>query len=100
VTEESLAFEVIREVVGEGGDFLSHPHTIEHFRRELSESDLLLRVRREIWMQQGGLSFTQRARQKLSDLLRQQKPSLLTDQQLKDLRKLERRRLNELCVES
>ena len=39
VTEDTLALDTIEEV-GPGGDFISLPHTVEHFRQELWISDV------------------------------------------------------------
>ncbi len=42
VDQETLAREVI-QTVGPGGHFLNEPHTVKHFRKELSRSELLTR---------------------------------------------------------
>ena len=49
VSEDTLALDVI-EAVGPGGEFLTHPHTLEHFR-EVWYPDLLYRGGAEAWDQ-------------------------------------------------
>ncbi len=92
VDEESLAFDVIRDVVEGGQDFLSHDHTMAHFR-ELSESNLLARTRRETWQAQGSTSLADRAAQKVTEILAAPPSSTLSDAQRRELQAIERRAL-------
>jgi len=65
---ESLALEVIHEV-GPGGNYLTHDHTIEHFRRYW-QPDLFTRQRFAAWQEEGSRTLGQRVREKTVDLLR------------------------------
>jgi len=93
VDDESLAYEVIRDHVENGEDFLGHDHTLAHFRSELSESPLLARTRREAWEAGGSTTLAERARQRVEDILAGAPPQHLSDQQTKDLMAIEQREL-------
>jgi len=91
VNDDALAYEAIRDVVESGEEFISHDHTLANFRRELSNSPLLNRVRRQDWEKGGSTSFSARARQKVADILAAPAKPCLTDQQAKDIAKVEQR---------
>ncbi|MFH1007798.1 MAG: trimethylamine methyltransferase family protein [Candidatus Latescibacterota bacterium] len=76
---EHLALDVIREV-GFDGDFLSHDHTLDHYREELSTSELANRNRRGTWEQDGRKSIEQRAQEKVKKLLAVEKECVTGDQ--------------------
>jgi len=48
-----------------GGHFLNEPHTVKHFRRELSRSDLLTRQPYETWKAEGGKDMGQRIQDRI-----------------------------------
>jgi trimethylamine--corrinoid protein Co-methyltransferase len=52
VDEATLAVEVIRQV-GHGGNYLSHEHTVQHFRQELFFPRLFARQTIEHWVNSG-----------------------------------------------
>jgi trimethylamine--corrinoid protein Co-methyltransferase len=59
---ESLALDVIHNV-GPGGDFLTHKHTLKHFR-ELWQPALFSRQRADGWTAEGGERLSERLREK------------------------------------
>lgn len=65
--EEALALDVIHEV-GPGGQFLSHDHTMRHWR-ELWTPHLFERSRLESWQAKGSKSMAERVRQATIGLL-------------------------------
>ncbi|MCK5120267.1 MAG: trimethylamine methyltransferase family protein, partial [Candidatus Latescibacteria bacterium] len=85
---EHLALDVIREV-GFSGDFLSHDHTLDHYREELSTSDLANRNRRGSWEREGGRTIEQRAEEKVKKLLSVEK-ECVSEAQKKELRRIEK----------
>lgn len=91
VNDETLALEAVREVVRSGEGFLAHPHTLAHFREELSESPLLVRMRWEIWQAQGAQTLGERARVRLEALKTADWAPLLTEEQERALLEIERR---------
>jgi trimethylamine--corrinoid protein Co-methyltransferase len=87
VTPETIAEEVIRECA-ETGDFLTHDHTLSHFRAEQIEGDLLALQRREAWEAAGRPTLGERAAEKVKDILsRPQEPTITPEQsgQLKEI---------------
>jgi trimethylamine---corrinoid protein Co-methyltransferase len=89
VNEDTLAWDAIRDVVEGGQEFISHEHTLAHFRQELSNSPLLNRTMRQEWERGGSTAFADRARQRVKDILVAPPKPCLTDQQRKDIQKVE-----------
>ncbi len=88
VTDETLAYEVIKEV-GVGGGFVEHEHTFEHYRGELVYPDLLHRGDREVWERRGARDILEAAQEKVFEILSQEREPLLTDDQQRELNRLQ-----------
>lgn len=87
VDEDSLAVDLVREV-GIAGSFLDQPHTAMNFRSELYFPEVLFRDRRGVWEEAGSKSLRERAGERAAELAAGDGRSGLTDDQLKDLRRL------------
>ena len=74
---EALALEVIHEV-GPGGDYLTVPHTLKHFR-ELWQPGLISRQRLHEWRAGGSKRLRQRLRDKTVAIMEQHRPQPLPD---------------------
>jgi trimethylamine--corrinoid protein Co-methyltransferase len=74
---ESLALEVIHQV-GPGGDYLSHQHTLKHFRDAWMPT-LITRQRMPDWIAGGGERLEGRLREKTIALMETHQPQLLPD---------------------
>jgi trimethylamine--corrinoid protein Co-methyltransferase len=68
VNADTLARHVI-EAVGPGGHFLQQRHTLDHFRGELWQSELLTRQPYERWEKAGSRDMAQRIQDKLIDII-------------------------------
>jgi trimethylamine--corrinoid protein Co-methyltransferase len=68
VTEETLAFDLIKKV-GPGGHFVASPHTRRHMRKEQYRPMLSDRENREKWEEMGSLTASDRARKKVFSIL-------------------------------
>jgi trimethylamine--corrinoid protein Co-methyltransferase len=68
VSEETLALDVI-DAVGPGGDFLSEPHTLKHFKTETHFPDLIDGRRYEAWQADGSKTMFERANEKVRGIL-------------------------------
>ena len=79
VNEETIAFDVIREV-GQGGSFLGHKHTFENFRQELWMPQLLERRNWESWESDGSRDISEVATEKVLKMLEVESPVLLSDE--------------------
>ncbi len=88
VDDETLAVDVIRSV-GIAGSFLGDAHTMKHFRTELFDPSLLFRKTREAWDKGGSLTLAQRAEQVSEELMKKEVPQTLTEDQKKELHKIE-----------
>jgi len=80
ITEETLALDVIEEV-GPGGDFLSLPHTVEHFRQELWLSDVSERMGYEAWLREEHPGAEEKALEKARQILATHDPHPLSKEQ-------------------
>lgn len=78
VSDESLALEVIKEV-GPGGNYLSHQHTLRHFRDELWQPQLADRQSWDTWQRAGQKDTLCRAREKVKDILENHHPRPLDE---------------------
>jgi len=87
VTDDTLAEAVTREV-GAAGEFLSHDHTLRHFRHELYEPRVLWRGKREAWEQLGGPDLQQRAAAAAEPLLAPWPEPLLSEAQSAELARI------------
>jgi trimethylamine--corrinoid protein Co-methyltransferase len=72
VSEENIAMDVIRDV-GPAGEFITHEHTYEHFKR-LSHPKLMNRDTRENWEAAGSPDIVEVAYEKSLDILENYKP--------------------------
>jgi trimethylamine--corrinoid protein Co-methyltransferase len=75
--DESLAVDVI-DAVGPGGEFLSHDHTLAHWR-ELFVPELFDRQRLEPWQQRGARDINARLRDKTVALMESHRVPPLAD---------------------
>lgn len=76
VDDESLAFDVIREV-GPGGSFLGHKHTLKHIANETYVSKLYDRTYWDEWVKAGRKDILQVARERVKKILNEHQPEPL-----------------------
>jgi trimethylamine--corrinoid protein Co-methyltransferase len=88
VTTETIAEDVIR-ACAEKGDFLSHDHTLRHFREEHVDSRLLAPQPREAWVGAGSPTLGQRAAQRVEEIRSQPPVPCVTPEQSARLRGIE-----------
>ncbi|UCC61975.1 MAG: trimethylamine methyltransferase family protein, partial [Anaerolineae bacterium] len=74
---DALAAEAIHQV-GPGGDFLTHKHTLRHFR-ELWQPTLFSRQRADDWMATGSRRLGERLREKTLAIIEEHQPEPLPD---------------------
>jgi trimethylamine--corrinoid protein Co-methyltransferase len=84
VSEETIALDVIREV-GIGGNFMAHPHTARHFRKEFWLPDLMERMPWDAWDRQEIKGLEAKARQRAHDILARHHPEPLSQAQVKEI---------------
>lgn len=80
VSEDTLALNEI-EGVGPGGDFLSLPHTVKHFRRELWHSDVSERMGYSAWLRETHRGAEEKALEKARRILESHDPHPLSKEQ-------------------
>ena len=83
VSRGTLALNVIG-AIGPGGEFLTHPHTLRHFRQAWYP-DLLYRGGAEAWNTSRRLTFEQRVNARTRDLIESHRPEPLADDAAKDI---------------
>ena len=73
VSEANIAYDVIKDV-GPAGEFITHDHTYNNFRR-LSQTKLMNRNTRENWEADGSPDIVELAYEKSLDILKNYKPA-------------------------
>jgi trimethylamine--corrinoid protein Co-methyltransferase len=81
VTPETLAFDVVKEI-GPEGEYLSHDHTLAHFREELFLPKLFDREAEQTWIRKGERDLADVAREKVKEILGRHQVPALSDSQL------------------
>lgn len=75
VTDETLAFDMIREVVHDEGHFLGHPETRRRMRRDFVYPAVGDRQAPGAWETGGGRDVRERARDRVRDVMRSHYPA-------------------------
>jgi len=84
VSDDTLAIDEIDEV-GPGGDFLALRHTVEHFRRELWDSDVSERMGYAKWLQETHRGAEEKALDKARRILDTHHPHPLSKEQEREI---------------
>lgn len=86
VRERPMALDIIRKA-GHHGDYLSQPHTVKWFRKELHQpSELVDRGSLDQWQQAGSLDTFERARLRVKNLLSTYQKPERSPEMLRELR--------------
>ena len=86
VDDETLALDVVEEL-GPTGDYLTHPHTLRHFR-EPFYSKLADKGSYSQWTQRGATTMEQRAAEKVTEILETHRPEPLPPDVQRDVRRI------------
>jgi len=87
VNPDTLAVNAIRQV-GPSGEYLTHDHTMEHFRSEQWDPKLGNRSRRDQWEEKGSMDIRARARDEYRKILATHQPKPLDPGVQKKLQKI------------
>ena len=85
ISEDNLALDVIQEV-GPGGNFLTHPHTLAHFKEEIWMPELIDRQNYQNWVNLGSKSLKQRVNEKTRWIIENHKPAKLPPEVEKEIK--------------
>lgn len=83
VSEETIAMDVIKDV-GPAGEFISHEHTFDNFKK-MSRTTLMNRDNRENWVMAGSPDIADAAYEKSLEILDSAKPEPRSEAVLKEL---------------
>jgi len=83
VSEKNIAYDVIKDV-GPAGEFLTHDHTLENFKR-MSRTTLMNRDNRENWEAAGSPDIVELAYEKSMDILNNYKPEPCSEEVQREL---------------
>ena len=84
VSDETIAVDVIREI-GQGGNYLTHTHTLENLRAELWLPSLTIRDKREVWEKKGSATIEEMANERAKAILQHHHPHPLAESVEKEL---------------
>lgn len=74
VTDDTLSFAAIREVVAGDGHFLAHAQTMQRMTRDYLYPDIADRATPAEWAERGGIDIRARARQRAKEILQRPAP--------------------------
>jgi trimethylamine--corrinoid protein Co-methyltransferase len=83
VSEKNIAYDVIKDV-GPAGEFLTHDHTLENFKR-MSRTTLMNRDNRENWEAAGSPDIVELAYEKSIDIINNYKPEPCSEEVQREL---------------
>jgi len=83
VSEKNIAYDVIKDV-GPAGEFLTHDHTLENFKR-MSRTTLMNRDNRENWEAAGSPDIIELAYEKSIDIINNYKPEPCSEEVQREL---------------
>jgi trimethylamine--corrinoid protein Co-methyltransferase len=78
VNDDTLAWDLIKER-GIGGSFLDAEHTVEHFRQEHWQPELMTRVPLNDWLVSGKETIEQKAREKVEAIYKDYNPNAIDE---------------------
>ena len=84
VNDETLALDLIDQVVREDADFLQTEHTVRHYRED-HYPELIERGNHDAWLTQGSTSLRDRARKKVDEILGETRPPRLPEDTVRRL---------------
>lgn len=87
VNRQTLAVDAIREV-GPGGNFLTHPDTLEYFRKERWFPRLTQREKWKRWEQDGAKTMADRANEIARKILAEHRPHHVTPDQQREIERM------------
>ena len=87
VNDDELGLDVIKEV-GPGGQFLTHKHTLRHFRSTQWRPRLICRDGYEKWEESGSRNLLDRARQRLLEIIETHRPLPIPPEKAQVIRNL------------
>ncbi len=87
VDDETLALDLIDEVVKKDGDFLETEHTLRHFREDYYP-ELTEREHYDRWQEEGSLTLRDRVRARVDQILTEHRTPTLPAETLEKLRSL------------
>ena len=87
VNDDELGLDVIQEI-GPGGQFLTHNHTLKHFRPTQWRPRLLCREGYEKWEESGSRSLLDRARYRLKEIFETHRPLPIPPEKAQVIRNL------------
>jgi trimethylamine--corrinoid protein Co-methyltransferase len=85
--DELMGVDLIKKV-GIGNNFLSQRHTLKHLETEQVQATIIDRRMRGAWEKKGSKSMIQSANQKAAELLNSHKPAPLSEDLIKELRRI------------
>jgi trimethylamine--corrinoid protein Co-methyltransferase len=87
VNDDTLGLDVIRRVgAGTGKTYLDDEHTLKYFRTEYFKPKTFTRSSRATWESEGAKDLSQRAKERVNGILKEQKPAPLSGAMVKEMR--------------
>jgi len=91
VNEETMAVDLI-DKVGIGGHYIQEQHTLDHFRSETWQPQLLDRSIIDDWEEQGRKDLAKRTKERIREILDKPKEKKISDDQAQELSSIIKKR--------
>jgi len=88
VNDDTIAFDVIKELGPANSQYMAHEHTVRHLRQVYWRPTLTNRDKWEPWMEQGGRDMRDRAREQARRILDTYWPRYLSEGQVAEIRRI------------
>ena len=90
VNDDTIAFEVIKELGPGNSLYMVHEHTLRHLRQVTWFPKLTNRRKWEAWMDTGGRDMRDAAREQVREILAQYHPQYLSEEQDQEIKRIAR----------
>jgi len=91
VNEETMAVDLI-DKVGIGGHYLQETHTLDYFRSETWQPQLLDRSFIDEWEEQGRKDLAERTKERIREIMEKPRAKKLSDEQARELSRIIKKR--------
>jgi len=88
VNDDTIAFEVLKELGPANSQYMVHEHTVRHLRKVYWRPKLTNRDKWEPWMDRGGKDMRARAREQALKILDTYWPQYLSKEQVEEIRRI------------
>ncbi len=88
VNDDTIAFDVIKELGPANAQYLTHEHTLRHLRKLFWPPKITNRQKWDAWMAAGGKDMRERARERAREILAEHHPQYLSEAAVQQIHRI------------